>query len=110
MELGFFIKLSEIPDLASKLEDPDFNRRLRENPAADLEEEFGIKAPEGVIPTTPVNLPTPERIAEIKAALAVLEDDDGVDFPWFPWIFRSAIPWFPGPWFWPWIRRPDSSE
>ena len=108
MELGFFIKLSEIPDLASKLEDPEFNDRLRTDPASVFAD-FGIDIPEGLIPAT-VELPSTDRITEIKEAMAVLEGEDGADFPWFPWIFQLAIPWFPGPWFWPWIRRPDSSE
>ena len=32
MEPGFFIKLSEIPDLATKLSDPEFNDALRTEP------------------------------------------------------------------------------
>jgi hypothetical protein len=110
MEPGFFIKLSEIPDLATRLADPDFNDRLRADPASVFAE-YGIAIPEGLIPDPEeLQLPSTERIAEIKRAIALLEGDDGEDFPWFPFIFPVAIPWFPGPWFWPWIRRPDSSE
>ena len=97
MELGFFIKLSEIPDLASKLEDPEFNEQLRTRPASVFAD-YGIHIPEGLIPAT-VELPSPERIAEIREAMAVLEGDDRLDFPWFPWIFRPDFPWFPFPWF-----------
>ena len=109
MEPGFFIKLSEIPDLASRLEDPGFNDRLRADPASvftELFAEYGIAIPEGLIPDPEeLQLPSAERIAEIRDAMAVLEGDDGKDFPWFPFIFRPAIPWFPGPWFpFPWFR------
>lgn len=107
MEPEFFVKLSEIPDLASKLEDPEFNSRLRTDPASVFAE-YKIDIPPELIPET-VELPDAERIAEIRALLmaqlAVLEGVDRSEFPWFPWIFRPEIaemPWFPFPWF-PWF-------
>ncbi len=100
MEPGFFIKLTEIPDLASKLEDPEFNERLRTDPASVFAE-HGIDVPPELIPDT-VELPSAERIVEIKEALAVL-GDNRADFPWFPWIFQPSddafLPWFMLPWF-----------
>jgi len=97
MELGFFIKLSEIPDLASKLSDPEFNERLRTEPAAVFAE-YGTDIPEGLMPAT-ADVPSPDRIDAIREAMAVLEGEDHTDFPWFPWIFRPDFPWFPFPWF-----------
>jgi hypothetical protein len=103
VELGFFIKLTEIPDLASKLTDPEFNEALRTDPARVLAD-YGIDIPRELIPSPDeIHLPSPDRIAEIKAAFAGLSGDDGDEIIWFPWIFASgtALPWFPGPWFIP---------
>jgi hypothetical protein len=104
VEPGFFIKLTEIPDLASKLEDPEFNERLRTDPASVFAD-YGIDVPEGLIPET-VELPSVGRIAEIKDAMAVLAGQGDEEQFWFWFVLRPDFPLspFPFPWF-PWFRR-----
>lgn len=105
MEHEFFVRLNEIPDLVTQLKDEEFNRRLRDDPAA-LFEELEISVPAGVIPKT-VNVPSPEQIAKIQAAMEV-NRSFRPDFPWFPWFATSEeFSWFM-PWF-PWLFEPDGS-
>jgi hypothetical protein len=102
VDLQFFIKLSEIPDLAERLQDPEFNDRLRTNPG-DVFAEYGINIPPNLIPDE-VNLPSPARIAEIRDILgAISEGGEDDEMFWFPFILAPKNPWFPFPWF-PWFR------
>lgn len=104
MDLQFFVKLSQIPDLADQLEDPDFQTRLKTDPAGVFAD-YGITIPPHLIPAPEdMHLPSPDRIAAIKSILAGLsEGEDDEEMFWFPFILRPQIPWFPFPWF-PWFR------
>ena len=102
MDLQFFIKLSQIPDLADRIGEDDFNEQLRNDPASVFAE-YEINIPAELIPDH-VDLPTPARIAAIKDILAGLSEGEGDDeMFWFPFILAPKIPWFPFPWF-PWFR------
>ena len=95
MEPGFFIKLSEIPDLATKLSDPDFNEQLRSDPR-QVFEDYGIDIPEGLIPET-VDVPSPDRIDAIREAMAVLEGEDHTRLPLVPVHLPAGLPVVPVP-------------